>query len=129
MKILGVVLGTVLANMLYWRLANMLYLEPETTRIMVRRHAVERRLGTGQEIGQLRLSDPIKANNLELRALSEKFVVLHGILTAHKLVALGFSCFWINFVALGMGKKRCQALCLSGWKVCGGQHMWAQHKS
>jgi len=96
-KSLGVVLGTVLANMLYF--------EPETTRVMVRRHAVERRLGTGHEIGQLKPSDPTKANDPELRALSKQFGVLHGISTTLNLVALGFGCFWINFFALRMGEK------------------------
>jgi hypothetical protein len=89
---LGGILATVLLNLLYF--------EPETTRVMVARHAVERRLGTGHEIGQLKPSDPKKANDPELRALSKEFGKLHGMSTTLNLVALGIGCYWINFFAV-----------------------------
>lgn len=84
--------------------ANLLYLEPETTRVMFLRHAVERRLGTGQEIGLLAPKDPAKANDPELKALSKKFGILHGISTSLNMVALGFGCYWIHLLALWMGE-------------------------
>lgn len=96
-KSLIVILATILLNMLYF--------EPETTRVMVLRHAVERRLETGHEIGQLKPSDPAKANDPELRALSKQFGVLHGVSTLLNLLALGIGCFWLNFCALRMGEK------------------------
>ena len=90
------IMGTILANLLYF--------EPETTRVMVLRHAVERRLGTGHEIGQLKPSDPEKANEPELRALSKRFGMLHGVSTLLNLASLGIGCFWLNFCAFEMGK-------------------------
>mmetsp|Transcript_14957 Transcript_14957/g.29893 ORF Transcript_14957/g.29893 Transcript_14957/m.29893 type:complete len:208 (+) Transcript_14957:150-773(+) len=90
------VLGTVLANLFF--------LEPETTRVMFLRHAVEKRLGTGHEVGQLKPSDPAKANDPELRALSKKFGMLHGISTLLNMAALGIGCVWLNFCAREMAR-------------------------
>jgi len=90
------VLGTVLANLFF--------LEPETTRVMFLRHAVEKRLGTGHEVGQLKPSDPAKANDPELRALSKKFGMLHGISTLLNMLALGIGCVWLNFCAREMAR-------------------------
>jgi len=95
-KSLGIILVTILMNVLYF--------EPETTRIMILRHAVERRLKTGHEIGQLKPSDPVKANDPELKALSKKFGMLHGVSTTLNMVALGFGCYWLNFLASLMGE-------------------------
>ena len=94
-----------LAAILVTIMANLLYLEPETTRVMILRHAVERRLKTGHEIGQLKPSDPAKANDPELRALSKQFGVWHGVSATLNLVALGIGCFWLNFCARRMGEK------------------------
>jgi len=96
-KSLGIILLTILMNVLYF--------EPETTRVMILRHAVERRLKTGHEIGQLRPSDPAKANDPELKALSKKFGMLHGVSTTLNMVALGFGFYWLNFVASLVGQK------------------------
>ena len=85
-------------------LLNLLFLEPATTRIMYRRHAVEKRLGTGHEIGQLKPNDPTKANDPELRALSKQFGILHGMSSLMNLAALGFGCVWLNFCAKEMGQ-------------------------
>jgi hypothetical protein len=88
-KALGCIMGTVLINMIY--------LEPETTRVMFERHKVERRLGTGHEVGILKPKDPAKANDPELKKLSKQFGMLHGLSTLFNLGALGVGCFWINF--------------------------------
>ena len=77
-------------------LANLFYLEPETTKIMFKRHAVERRLETGHEVGQLKPKDPKKANDPELKALSRTFGMLHGFSTLMNLAALVFGCLWLS---------------------------------
>eukprot|EP00392_Amoebophrya_sp_AT5.2_P000751 g752.t1 len=69
-------------------LLNLLYFEPKTTAVMYERHKVEIRLGTGHEVGQLRPSDPEKANDPELVALSKKFGKLHGVSTSLNLLGL-----------------------------------------
>lgn len=77
-------------------LLNLLYFEPATTRVMYQRHAVEKRLGTGHEIGKIRPDDPLKANDPQLKALSKTFGMLHGISTLLNLAALGFGCAWLS---------------------------------
>lgn len=77
-------------------LLNMLYFEPATTRVMYQRHAVEKRLGTGHEIGKIRPDDPKKANDPQLKALSKTFGMLHGVSTLLNLAALGFGCAWLS---------------------------------
>lgn len=88
---LGIILGTILLNLVYF--------EPETTRIMFERHRVERRLGTGHEVGILKPKDPEKANDPELKKLSKHFGMLHGFSTLFNLGALGVGCFWMNSCA------------------------------
>eukprot|EP00531_Pseudo-nitzschia_arenysensis_P011548 CAMPEP_0116117142 /NCGR_PEP_ID=MMETSP0329-20121206/1410_1 /TAXON_ID=697910 /ORGANISM="Pseudo-nitzschia arenysensis, Strain B593" /LENGTH=210 /DNA_ID=CAMNT_0003610677 /DNA_START=8 /DNA_END=640 /DNA_ORIENTATION=- len=83
-------------------LLNLLYFEPATTKVMYQRHAVEKRLGTGHEIGKLKPDDPKKANDPELKALSKTFGMLHGISSLLNLAALGFGCFWLNKFAVQM---------------------------
>jgi hypothetical protein len=80
-------------------LLNMLFLEPATTSVMYQRHAVEKRLGTGHEVGKLKPDDPKKANDPELRALSKQFGKLHGASALSNLAALGLGCVWMNFLA------------------------------
>ena len=77
-------------------LLNLLFFEPATTNVMYKRHAVEKRLGTGHEIGQLKPDDPKKANDPQLKALSKTFGMLHGISTLLNLGALGFGCAWLS---------------------------------
>jgi uncharacterized membrane protein len=77
-------------------LLNLFYFEPATTRVMYQRHAVEKRLGTGHEIGKIRPDDPKKANDPQLKALSKTFGMLHGVSTLLNLAALGFGCVWLS---------------------------------
>ena len=86
---LYLILGTILTNLVYF--------EPQTTKVMYERHAVERKLGTGHEIGQLKPSDPTKANDPQLKQLSKQFGMLHGMSTLMNLAALGVGCYWLNF--------------------------------
>ena len=85
-----------LLSILACALLNLLYFEPATTRVMYQRHAVEKRLGTGHEVGKLKPEDPKKANDPELKALSKTFGMLHGISSLLNLAALGFGCVWLN---------------------------------
>ena len=77
-------------------LLNLLYFEPATTKVMFQRHAVEKRLGTGHEIGKIRPDDPKKANDPQLKALSKTFGMLHGASTLLNLASLGFGCAWLS---------------------------------
>ena len=45
-------------------------------------------LGTGHEVGQLKPSDPAKANDPRLKAISKRFGMLHGLSVSINLVAL-----------------------------------------
>jgi Domain of unknown function (DUF4149) len=83
-------------------LANLVYFEPKTTSVMYERHVVERKLGTGHEVGQLKPSDPTKANDPELKRLSKQFGMLHGLSSLMNLCALGVGCYWLNFCAQQM---------------------------
>mmetsp|Transcript_24055 Transcript_24055/g.58083 ORF Transcript_24055/g.58083 Transcript_24055/m.58083 type:complete len:221 (+) Transcript_24055:107-769(+) len=83
-------------------LLNLLFFEPETTRVMYKRHAIEKRLGTGHEVGKLRPEDPNKANNPELKAISKTFGMLHGISSSLSLITLGFGCVWLSKCASQM---------------------------
>ena len=85
---------TLAANLL-----NQLYFEPATTKVMYQRHAVEKRLGTGHEVGKIKPDDPVKANNPELVALSKTFGMLHGISTLLTLGGIGAGCVWLNACA------------------------------
>ena len=69
-------------------IVNMIWLEPWTTSVMWERHKIERELGTGHEVGQLRPSDAAKANDPRLRTLSRRFGVLHGLSVSTNLIAL-----------------------------------------
>ena len=80
-------------------LLNLLVFEPRTTRVMYQRHKVEIRLGTGHEIGQLKPSDPAKANDPELVALTKKFGALHGISTSLNLIAICLGTWHICWIA------------------------------
>mmetsp|Transcript_11980 Transcript_11980/g.28418 ORF Transcript_11980/g.28418 Transcript_11980/m.28418 type:complete len:191 (-) Transcript_11980:289-861(-) len=80
-------------------LLNQIWFEPATTRIMIKRHAVEKRLGTGHEVGKLKPDDPIKANDPELVALSRSFGMLHGISTLLTLGGMAIGCYWLSVIA------------------------------
>jgi hypothetical protein len=91
-----------LSSILLTILINLVYLEPKTTQVMFERHVVERRLGTGQEVGIIKPKDPKIANDPELKALSKKFGMLHGMSTLMNLAALGVGCYWVNFLTQQM---------------------------
>ncbi|KAL3910935.1 MAG: hypothetical protein SGILL_007489 [Bacillariaceae sp.] len=91
-----------LASILMTILANVVYLEPKTTEVMFERHVVERKLGTGQEVGIIKPKDSKIANDPELKALSKKFGMLHGMSTLMNLAALGVGCYWVNFLTQQM---------------------------
>lgn len=86
-------------------LMNLLVLEPKTTRIMYLRHKVERRLGTGHEIGQLKPSDPEKAKDPELVELTKQFGMYHGMSASLSLLGLA-SGIWHIFWLSGMIQMR-----------------------
>lgn len=88
-------LGTILSTILM----NLVYLEPQTTAVMFARHKVERRLGTGHEVGMLKPKDPLVTNDPELKELSKQFGMLHGLSTSMNLAALGVGCYWITVLA------------------------------
>jgi hypothetical protein len=91
-----------LSSILVTVLVNLVYLEPKTTAVMFERHVVERRLGTGQEVGIIKPKDPKIANDPELKKLSKQFGMLHGMSTLMNLAALGVGCYWINFLTQQM---------------------------
>lgn len=94
-RTLMLILGAVL-----W---NLLYLEPKTTAVMFQRQTVERRLGTGHEVGALApRDDPKIGGDAEWKELSRSFGVLHGLSTVSNLAALGVGCYWLNFCASQM---------------------------
>lgn len=72
--------------------ANHFVLEPKTTSLMFRRHAVERRIGTGKEVGVLRPDPSLLVGKEEdaklLETLSKQFGKLHGMSASLNLVAL-----------------------------------------
>ena len=58
-KDLQYLIGTLSMNLL-----NLYFLEPRTTALMWKRHAVEKKLNTGHEMGKLRPHDPNHPKNL-----------------------------------------------------------------
>ena len=62
-------------------LLNLYFLEPRTTALMWKRHAVEKKLNTGHEIGKLRPDDPNHPANTseELNGISKKFGALQYV--------------------------------------------------
>lgn len=86
---LSIILGVILTNLVYF--------EPQTTKVMFERHVVERKLGTGHEVGIIKPKDAKIANDPELKRLSKKFGMLHGVSTLMNLAALGVGCYWLNF--------------------------------
>jgi len=71
---------------------------------MYKRHALEKRLGTGHEIGKMRPDDPEQANDPQLKALSKKVGMLHVISTLLNIAVLGFGCVWSSECAEAMVK-------------------------
>ena len=77
-----------LGSALALQLLNMLWLEPVTTRIMFKRHIVEREFGTGHEIGQLTPDNPEARRSDELQRLTRKFGMWHGLSASANLVSI-----------------------------------------
>ena len=71
---------------------NLFYFEPNTTATMFKRHLIEKKLGTGHEVGAIRPTDPkiIEEYNksMELKQINKKFGMLHGLSTTMNLIAL-----------------------------------------
>jgi len=80
--------------------ANLFYFEPKTTSTMFKRHLIEKKLGTGHEVGALRPTDPkiLQEYNkdVELKKINRKFGMLHGLSTTLNLIALclGIAHIW-----------------------------------
>ncbi len=85
-------------------LVQLLYLEPNTTAIMHKRHAVEKKLGTGHEIGITKPSDPKIANNADLLKLSKKFGKFHGASSSLNLAVLGLGVWHLTWLGATMTK-------------------------
>ena len=72
--------------------ANLFYFEPKTTSTMFKRHLIEKKLGTGHEVGAIRPTDPkiLQEYNKdgELKEINRRFGMLHGISTTLNLIAL-----------------------------------------
>ena len=71
---------------------NLFYFEPNTTATMFKRHLIEKKIGTGHEIGAIRPTDPKIIEeynkNEELKQINRKFGMLHGLSTTMNLIAL-----------------------------------------
>ena len=71
---------------------NLIYFEPKTTATMFKRHLIEKKIGTGHEVGALRPTDPKIIEeynkNEELKQINKKFGMLHGLSTTMNLIAL-----------------------------------------
>mmetsp|Transcript_22395 Transcript_22395/g.21528 ORF Transcript_22395/g.21528 Transcript_22395/m.21528 type:complete len:246 (-) Transcript_22395:164-901(-) len=79
-----VIMGTLIIN---------LKLEPITTKVMFKRHIVERKIGTGNEVGVIKpaqsLLDAADPKDVEqLKLLSKEFGKLHGMSASLNLLAL-----------------------------------------
>jgi len=83
--------------------ANLFYFEPKTTATMFKRHIIEKKLGTGHEVGSLRPTDPKileeYAKDGELKQINRKFGMLHGLSTTLNLLALCFGVAHIWWLA------------------------------
>ena len=79
---------------------NLFYFEPNTTATMFKRHLIEKKLGTGHEVGAIRPTDPkiIEEYNKndDLKQINKKFGMLHGLSTTMNLIALclGIAHIW-----------------------------------
>ena len=66
---------------------------------MWKRHQIEKKIGTGHEVGQLRPTDPaIKAKydaDPDLPAINKRFGMLHGVSTSVNMVGL---CFGVAYL-------------------------------
>ena len=78
---------------------NAFVFEPWTTSVMFERHVLEKKLGTGHEVGQLKSGNPKIDENPELRALSKRFGMLHGFSTSANLFCLGLGVWHLVWIA------------------------------
>ena len=74
---------------LFFQLLNLLWLEPVTTKIMFERHILERSLNTGHEIGTLTPDTAVARENKELKAITRRFGMWHGMSATGTLIAWG----------------------------------------
>jgi len=87
-----------LCSILILTLINLCVVEPKTTSIMFKRHVIERKLGTGHEVGQIKPSDPKIANDPDLRAISKKFGMFHGISSTVNLISVCLGTWHLIFI-------------------------------
>ena len=85
----------ILFAILVMLLINLYVLEPKTTKIMFKRHVVERKMNTGHEVGVTKPAPSIleaaEKSDVELLAsLSKEFGKLHGMSASLNLLALIF---------------------------------------
>ena len=74
---------------LFFQLLNQFWLEPVTTAIMFERHILERSLKTGHEIGTLTPDTALARENKELKAITRRFGMWHGLSATGTLIAWG----------------------------------------
>ena len=77
-----------LGTSLVFTLTNLLYFEPATTKLMFKRHKLERELGTGHEVGKLKPDNDKARGDKQLQELSKQFGMMHGMSTIMNLAAL-----------------------------------------
>ena len=55
--------------------------EPATTKLMFKRHKLERELGTGHEVGKVKPDKEKAREDKQLQELSKQFGMMHGMST------------------------------------------------
>ena len=70
-------------------LANLLYLEPATTKTTFAKHEMEKKVHAGQAIGKIENSHLDQLNkNPEYTGLNKRFVILHSVAALCNLLSL-----------------------------------------
>ena len=77
------------SSSLFFQLLNLVWLEPVTTKIMFERHILERSLKTGHEIGTLTPDTALARENKDLKAITRRFGMWHGMSATGTLIAWG----------------------------------------
>jgi len=79
-------------------LINLLFIEPKTTSTMCERHVIERKLGTGHEVGQIKPSDPNITNDPELKDISKRFGMFHGVSSSLSSLSVCLATWHLIFI-------------------------------
>ena len=77
------------SSSLFFQLLNLVWLEPVTTKIMFERHILERSLKTGHEVGTLTPDTALARENKDLKAITRRFGMWHGMSATGTLIAWG----------------------------------------